>query len=323
MINVYLYDGSIYTRGGAELIQLPLADNAMLWIDIEQESAEAEQRIFDQFGCHPLTIQDARRLRHPPKTEHFSDQSFVLVRELDTEHQGLAFDTLQVASFIGSNFLITRHDNPSPAITSWLASTKLSALSALMARGPMVLFASITNSMGLAYLDLLLDFEPALSEYEDTLLSTQGDSVLRDLIGCKTWLRKLKRLHSYHDRVYSELLTHLKQEHGEERDAIHSATDVYEKFERLNSLSALYYDLAGDLIDGHISLTSHNLNETMRILTVVTAIFVPLGFLAGLYGMNFDNIPELHHPNGYFFLVGFMVIIATSLVAIFKRNKWL
>ena len=100
-------------------------------------------------------------------------------------------------------------------------------------------------------------------------------------------------------------------------------TDVYEKFERLNSLSALYYDLAGDLIDGHISLTSHNLNETMRILTVVTAIFVPLGFLAGLYGMNFDNIPELHHPNGYFFLVGFMAIIATSLVAIFKRNKWL
>jgi magnesium transporter len=77
------------------------------------------------------------------------------------------------------------------------------------------------------------------------------------------------------------------------------------------------------LIDGHISLTSHKLNETMRILTVVTAIFVPLGFLAGLYGMNFVNIPELHHPNGYFFLVGFMAFIAVALVIIFKRNRWL
>lgn len=320
MINVCLYDGVTHKRGGAELIQLPLADNCMLWIDIEQESAASEQLIFDQFECHPLTILDARRKRHPPKIEHFAEQSFMLLRELVADHVGLAFDTLQVASFVGSNFLITRHDKPSPAISGWLGNPKLPAL---LARGPMVLFASITNSIGLAYLDLLLDFEPALSEYEDTLLSTQGDSVLRDLISCKTWLRKLKRLHSYHDRVYLELITHLKQEHSDEADAIHSVTDVYEKFERLSSLSALYYDLAGDLIDGHISLTSHKLNETMRILTVVTTIFVPLGFLAGLYGMNFENIPELHHPNGYFILVGFMLFIAAALVMIFKRNKWL
>ena len=320
MINVHLFDGSTYTRGGPELIQLPLADKALLWIDIEHEPSASEQAIFDQFDCHPLTIQDARRLRHPPKIEHFTEQSFVLLRELVADHESLVFDTLQVAGFIGSNFLITRHDKPSPAISNWQDSPKLSGL---MARGPMVLFASITNSMGLAYLELLLDFEPALSEYEDTLLSTQGDSVLRDLISCKTWLRKLKRLHSYHDRVYLDLLTHLKQEHGDDIDAIHSVTDVYEKFERLNSLSALYYDLAGDLIDGHISLTSHHLNETMRVLTVVTAIFVPLGFLAGLYGMNFDNIPELHHPNGYFFLVAFMAFIAIALIVIFKRNKWL
>lgn len=61
----------------------------------------------------------------------------------------------------------------------------------------------------------------------------------------------------------------------------------------------------------------------MRILTVVTAVFVPLGFLAGLYGMNFDNIPELHNPNGYFILVGVMATIASGLVILFKRNKWL
>ena len=320
MINVCLYDGAQIRRGGSELIQLPLAEGCLLWIDIQQEPIDSEQGIFDQFGCHPLTIQDARRKRHPPKTEHFSDQSFILLRELIGDHDGLVFDTIQVACFVGTNFLITRHEKASPAISSWLETSQLLGT---MSRGSMVLFASITNNMGLAYLDLLLDFEPILSEYEDTLLSTQGDDVLRDLISCKTWLRKLKRLHSYHDRVYSELLMHLKQEHGNDIDAVHSVTDVYEKFERLNTLSALYYDLAGDLIDGHISLTSHKLNETMRILTVVTAIFVPLGFLAGLYGMNFDYMPELHHPNGYFFLVGFMAMIATLLVVIFKRNKWL
>jgi magnesium transporter len=104
---------------------------------------------------------------------------------------------------------------------------------------------------------------------------------------------------------------------------MHSVIDVSEKFERLNSLSGLYYDVAGDLIDGHISLTSHKLNETMKILTVVTSIFVHLGFLAGVYGMNFDNMPELHNPYAYFILIGVMALVALCLLSYFKKNKWL
>jgi magnesium transporter len=320
MIKVCFYNGSDLIRGGVEIIALPLAEGTSLWIDIEDESEESEQSIFDRFDCHPLTIQDARRLRHPPKTEHFKDQSFVLVRELSSQFEGLAFDTLQVSFFIGDNFLITRHDKASTAILGWWNNDDLGEL---ICRGPMVLFSSITNSMGLNYLELLTNFEPVISGYEDSLLSSPDDNILRELITCKTWLRKLKRLHSYHDRVCLGLLTHLKDEHPDDRDALHSMTDAYEKFERLNSLSTLYYDLARDLIDGHISLTSHRLNETMRILTVVTTIFVPLGFLAGLYGMNFDYMPELHQPYGYFYLVGFMGLITLTLVITFKRNKWL
>ena len=79
----------------------------------------------------------------------------------------------------------------------------------------------------------------------------------------------------------------------------------------------------GDLIDGHILLTSHKLNETMKILTVVTSIFVPLGFLAGVYGMNFDNMPELHNPYAYFILIGVMALVALCLLSYFKKNKWL
>ena len=107
MIKVCFYDGSKLIKGGAELIALPIPEGAVLWIDIEDEPIESEQVIFDQFDCHPLTIQDARRLRHPPKTEHFSDQSFVLVRELSAESAGFTLDTLQISSFIGDKFLIT------------------------------------------------------------------------------------------------------------------------------------------------------------------------------------------------------------------------
>ncbi len=85
----------------------------------------------------------------------------------------------------------------------------------------------------------------------------------------------------------------------------------------------MHYDICSDLINGYLSITSHQLNETMRVLTVITAIFIPLGFLAGLYGMNFEYIPELKINHGYFYLLGFMGIIATALILLFKKKKWL
>ena len=320
MLKVFLYDGDKLSVGGEELINLPLDNNSSIWVDIEAEPVEIEEVIFKQFASHPLTIKDARRLRHPPKTEHFEDQSFVLMRELSSNDSDLAFASEQVAFFIGDNFLITRHDNNSKAISQWHENPRLEKT---IKQGAMVLFSSIANDMGLHYIDLLLNFEPTLSDYEERLISSPDDEILRNLINHKTSLRKLKRLHSYHDRVFTQLLVHLKEEGGKHKQAMHSVIDVSEKFERLNSLSGLYYDVAGDLIDGHISLTSHKLNETMKILTVVTSIFVPLGFLAGVYGMNFDNMPELHNPYAYFILIGVMALVALCLLSYFKKNKWL
>ena len=253
MIRVCIYDGANLSRGGVELIATPLAENSSIWIDIQAEPKESEQVIFDQFGCHELTIQDARRLRHPPKTEHFDDQSFVLLRGLGAVSEGLAFETLQIACFIGGNFLITRHDEPFGTIDTWWNDR---GLETSLAGGPFGLFASLSNSLGLEYLEFLLDFEPELSNYEDALLTSPNDNLLRELIACKTWLRKLKRLHSYHDRVFSQLLIHLDKKQRHASNIVHAVTDAYDKFDRLNSLSALYYDLAGDLIDGPSPLTS-------------------------------------------------------------------
>jgi magnesium transporter len=106
-------------------------------------------------------------------------------------------------------------------------------------------------------------------------------------------------------------------------DHEHEQLDVYEHLERIASLSSLLHDLAADLIDGYISVASHRLNQIMKVLTIVTAIFVPLGFLAGIYGMNFENMPELHSPWGYYGLLSVMGLIAGGLLLVFKRKRWL
>ena len=122
--------------------------------------------------------------------------------------------------------------------------------------------------------------------------------------------------------IYLSFLT-LEELVVEDVALYHAMQDVYDKCERLNSLSKLFYDQCGDLVEGHLSLTSHQLNKTMQALTVITAIFIPLGLLAGIYGMNFENMPELHTRYGYYILLGTMVMIATTLLALFKRKGWL
>ena len=84
----------------------------------------------------------------------------------------------------------------------------------------------------------------------------------------------------------------------------------------------MYYEICGDLINGYLSISSHQLNNTMKVLTVITAIFVPLTFIAGIYGMNFDNMPELHATYGYFYTLGAMLIIAAGF-GVVAYKKWL
>jgi len=88
-------------------------------------------------------------------------------------------------------------------------------------------------------------------------------------------------------------------------------------------MAALYQEFCVDLMNTYLSVSTHNLNRVMRVLTLVTAIFLPLTLIAGIYGMNFDNIPELHWPYGYFIALGLMATVTGSLVILFKKIKWL
>ena len=99
--------------------------------------------------------------------------------------------------------------------------------------------------------------------------------------------------------------------------------DIHGLIERFHSLADLYQNVINDLIEGYISLNAHHLNQIMKVLTIVTVIFVPLTLLVGIYGMNFEYIPELKSEHGYFVLLGAMVAIALGLLMLFRRFRWL
>ncbi|HSG75468.1 MAG TPA: magnesium/cobalt transporter CorA [Burkholderiales bacterium] len=323
MIHAMLYrpDSRLVATGGEELVaQWRERPDGILWADYFDNPPESEQRaLVENFGLHPLAIQDAQRRRHQPKFEAFGDHVFILLKGLGPDRDEFEFETIQIAIFIGERFLVTRHSGHSPSIDR--LREQLQQDPSLFASGPDALALRLSRISVDRYLKKLLSLEPRLEDIEQEIVASPRDEILSDLMGYKTNLRKFRRVLLYHVQVFLEMMKDPPPQVRAER--IHEIKDVYENQERANSLATLYYEVATDLIEGYISLASHRLNNIMKILTIVTAIFVPLSFLAGIYGMNFEYMPELKSHTGYFVLLGVMGAIATILLLVFRKKRWL
>jgi magnesium transporter len=134
-------------------------------------------------------------------------------------------------------------------------------------------------------------------------------------------LRHLNRNANYHKLIAMTLREEPPASFDE--SLAHEIIDLYEQVERSQSLATLYYDVLSDLSDGYLALSSHRLNKVMQVLTVITVIFVPLTFVAGLYGMNFEYMPELSFRLSYFLVLGFMAVAAIVQLILFRRKGWL
>lgn len=312
-------DGQI-KRGGVEQIELwRQNDNSYLWIDIESEDVEDEKELLLAQGCHPLAIEDAQRKRHPPKTETFDNQVLILYRGITDYDEELNINQVPIALFAEERCLISIHQGRSISIEkSWGDPDPE------MLRQPALQAIRIMHYSVGRFVEAVLAFEARINDLEDMMQERPNDELMRTLIAFKSKLRKLKRTFNYHERVADNLLHETPEIVAQQSpDMVHALQDLFERCERANSLAAMYYEICGDLIEGYLSLASHMLNNTMRVLTVITAIFVPLTFVAGIYGMNFDYIPELHYRYGYFIAMGLMATMGVALLVLFRKLRWL
>lgn len=309
------------SNGGVDLIEAwKTNEDLTIWLHITGELTKSVQDLLRKnFGIHRLALQDACRDRHPPKLEEFDGHTFLLFKNLTETTTDTNFTTLQSIMFVGGRFLITRTSLPCPCIRQvWDREIRNPIR---FGKGPDSIASRLMRLSIDRYLDILLRLETKLEVLEGGLLDRVDDSVLAEVTGYKANLKRLRRIFLYHEQMLRELRS--RDYPGFRQDRSHELNDVYEQQERAGSLTLLYYELAGDLIDGYLSLASHRLNQIMKVLTIVTVVFIPLGFLAGIYGMNFQNMPELQSRSGYFILLGIMATIATTLLLSFRKKKWL
>ncbi|WP_447926570.1 magnesium/cobalt transporter CorA [Vreelandella sp. EE27] len=312
-------DGTFQTGGEELFAQWQQNPESHIWIDLQGETQETERTLLERFECHPLAIQDAHKERHPPKIEEFEQHTLIIYRGISSFDAELNFIPQQIAFFIGERFLITLHPGEAMSVERLFNAQG----QALLAQSPERAALRVMYTSAGFYSDSLLEFETALSDLEDELLDNGNDVLMRKIITYRSRLVKMRRIFSYHKGITQEL-TAYDYEHlpRDQSETLHAINDVAERFERLYSLTQMYYEICGDLVDGYISISSHQLNITMRVLTVITAIFVPLTFIAGIYGMNFEVMPELGWRYGYFFVWGAMLGIAGVLIWLFKRKGW-
>ena len=305
--------------GGDELLAAwKEQTESIIWIDLLDYEEKEERTILEGLNLHELAIQDALRKRHPPKLESYSDHEFLLLRDLESTGNPLEFQFFPLSIFIKDRILITRHRKLSES-TVWL-SEKLERNPEIMAEGPTALSLRLANHLVRRYVKTLIEFEPRMDNLETEMFAKPNDELLSEITKFKSRLRYFKRHTNYH-----RLITVTLREEPPKRfnELAHQIIDLYEQVERSLSLASLYYDVLTDLSDGYLALSSHRLNKVMQVLTVITVIFVPLTFVAGLYGMNFEYIPELSFRLGYFLVLGFMAIAAIVQLILFRRKGWL
>jgi len=319
MIQFMLCQGDSTQVGGRELLQI-WQDNqdSWIWLDLYNEPADQEQTfLIEQFALDAGSISEAQRDRHPPSFEVFENYIYLLLKPLDAESDSLDFSTLQLAMFASERFLITRHSRESPYLEKLWQALQNNARSN---QSPMSVVGAMSKRVAQRYGNILLDLEQRLDVIEDEIFDSPTDTLMKELVGYNTGLRKMHRILAYYVNVFDNLRQHLQKSSQHQHDEFN---DIYALIERFSSLSSVYQDMITDLIEAYISLNGHRLNQIMKVLTVVTVIFVPLTLLVGVYGMNFENMPELKSQNGYYILLSAMSAIAFVMLYVFRRVRWL
>ena len=318
-IVVFAADGSVVC-GGEELLAQAVDPSRAAWIDVEGER-EAAERLLGDLKFHPLAIEDTFTLLHQPRVEEYDDDLFVIVRGIDfNDADPLAhLETLKLAVFLRSNLLITVHRAPLRSVST--VRQRLEESRKALPGGVAQILWSICDEIVDLYFPVLDGIGLEIENLEAEVLDSTGREQLEKILELRRKLGVLRRIMLPHRAVFNHL--------SNSRDKLFDATaslnfrDTLDNVLRLIDAIDQQRDQLANVKDTYLSVVSQRTNEIMKVLTLFSAIMLPLTFIAGVYGMNFEHMPELHSRSGYFIVLGVMVVVAVGMVVLFRRKKWI
>ncbi|MGI8916957.1 MAG: magnesium/cobalt transporter CorA [Pyrinomonadaceae bacterium] len=324
-MEIFLYrDGADKVEEGFGVEQLPelLKDEkAVIWVDMSEPSAEDEHVLLNVFHFHPLTVEDCRENRHYPKIEEFPGYVYLIVHGVRADTSSDRFNTIELDGFLGPNYVITYHHDEFRSINAVKQLLRTSPV--VCRRGAGFLLHQILDRIVDYYSPVLDDFDNRIDELEAKIFSgrSSNNEMLSDIMNIKRSVLRLRRI------SVKQLDVLLRISRGEfelvPQSLLPFYRDIYDHLVRVTDLAESYRDLITGLLDAHLSVVSNRLNEVMKVLTIFSAIMLPLTFIVGVYGMNFEHMPELQSRYGYYVVWGVMITVALGMLVFFRKRGWL
>lgn len=310
----------------AEIPRL-LSSHQVTWINIDGlGDAELLEKLGEMFRLHRLALEDVVSLHQRAKVEDYGDHQFIVMRMASMEERA---HTEQLSLFLGKNYVLTFQGGPPGDSFDRVRQRIRDQAGKICSRGPDYLAYALMDAAIDAYYPVLEVYSERLDLLEDEVLERPNVALMDMLHVVKADLLMLRRaIWPMREAVAS--ITR------EASDLIANDTriylrDCYDHVVQIVDLVETYRELTADLRDLYMSALSNRINETMRVLTIISTMFIPLTFIAGIYGMNFDyedglkplNMPELHHPYGYIACLAVMGILALGMLFYFYRQGWI
>jgi len=305
----------------ADLPELLKDETAVIWVDMDAPTEADERVLLDIFQFHPLTVEDCRENRHYPKVEEFENYIYFIVHGVTANTSPERFNTIELDGFLGHNFVITYHHEMFRSINNVKQQVRTTPVACQ--RGTAFLLHQILDQVVDYYSPVLDDFDERVDKLEDDIFTLRrpNNEILSEIMDLKRSVLRLRRISG----KQMEILHRMSR--GEfsliPEDMRPFYRDVYDHLVRVVDLAENYRDLISGSLEAYLSVVSNRLNEIMKVLTIFSAVMLPLTFIAGVYGMNFENMPELHSRYGYYATWVIMLIVAFGMLLYFKRRGWI
>ncbi len=328
-LNIHLIDycaDEITIRENVEAAECRayLDSDSMTWVHVQGHPSELAMRELGEiFGLHSLPLEDVLNTGQRPKIDEFDDQLFIVMSlpSVINEH----IEVQQISFFLSKNFVISFYVGDF-AFFNPIVRRLQDKSSRLRHRGSDFLLYCLLDTVIDQGFPVLEDFGLELEELEEQILGNVGREGLERIHSLKRELILLRRMLWPQREIVSHLL------HGDheliKEDSLIYLRDCYDHTIQVMELLETYREMTGSMLDIYLSSASNRMNEVMRVLTVIATIFIPLTFIVGVYGMNFDrnasawNMPELSWAYGYPLIWLVMIVTVVTMLVAFRRRGW-
>lgn len=322
MITIHKHEGGS-TECGVDYVDpawLVPGSGVWVWVDLDQPNPEEARILNDVFHFHELAIEDALSELHHPKIESYGDYLYLILHGIDFSAAEHCFQTKDIDFFLGAQYLVTVHPGVSRSIGKIGDICRRN--DRILGEGPGALLHRIVDTMVDNYRPEMEELEERLDSIEAEVFERPKAELARRILNFKKDVASLRQVVLPQRDAVGRLAR--REFSLIDEQLAYRFRDVHDHLVRLSDEAMFFTDRITSILDAHLSAVSNQLNQVMKVLTIIATLFMPLTVLTGMYGMN---VPLPHLPGGadaqFWWILAIMVSLSAAMLAFFRRKGWI